>query len=87
MHNDFNDDAPAFSRSPIGGKRSSDVKARVSDETKMALQRRCAELGMTESDFIDRLLCVSLFGMEAVLNAESTKTRNVVGLWHKVGPT
>lgn len=80
-------DTPMFARSPIGGKRTSDVKARVSDETKLALQRRCGELGMTESDFIDRLLCVSLFGLDKVLSAESEKTRNVVGLWHKVGPS
>lgn len=77
---------PMFSRTPMGGKRSSDVKARVADETKFALQRRCAELGITESDYIDRLLCVSLFGFDAVLAAEREKTQMVVGLWDKPGP-
>lgn len=70
----------------MGGKRSSDVKARVADETKFALQRRCAELGLTESDYIDRLLCVSLFGFDAVLDAEREKTQKVAGLWNKPGP-
>lgn len=79
-------DLPAFSRTPMGGKRSSDVKARVADETKFALQRRCAELGITESDYIDRLLCVSLFGFDAVLAAEREKTQKVAGMWNKLDP-
>ena len=78
---------PVFSRTIVGGKRSSDVKARVADETKFALQRRCAELGLTESDYIDRLLCVSLFGFDAVLAAEREKTHKVAGMWNKAGPT
>ncbi len=77
---------PMFSRSPMGGKRSSDVKARVADETKFALQRRCAELGITESDYIDRLLLVSLFGLDAVVQMEREKTEKVAGMWNKVGP-
>lgn len=80
------DELPLFSRSAIGGKKSSDVKARVSDETKFALQRKCAELGMTESEFIDRLLCVALFGVEEVINAEQKKTMSVAGLWPNIGP-
>ena len=70
----------------MGGKRSSDVKARVSDDTKLALQKRCAELSITESDYIDRLLLVSLFGLETVIQMEREKTEKVVGMWHKVGP-
>jgi hypothetical protein len=71
----------------MGGKRSSDVKTRVADETKFALQRRCAELRLTESDYIDRLLCVSLFGFDAVLDAEREKTQKVAGLWNKLDPS
>lgn len=74
----------AFARSPMKGKRSSDVKARVTDEVKFELQRRCAELGITESDYIDRLLCVSLFGPEEVLRSEEEKTTKIMGWWHKV---
>lgn len=74
-------DLPMFSRSVVGGKKTSEVKARITDETKFALQRRCAELGITESDYIDRLLCVSLFGFNAVLKAEHEKTEKIVGLW------
>lgn len=79
-------DIPFFSRTPMGGKRSSDVKARVSDDTKLALQKRCAELSITESDYIDRLLLVSLFGFETVVQMEREKTEKVVGMWNKVDP-
>ncbi len=91
MPNDGTPDAPMFSRSSLGGKKSSDVKARITDETKFALQKRCAELGITESDYIDRLLCVSLFGIEQVIKAEKTKTEGIVGklqsMWNKPGTT
>lgn len=75
------DHTPLFSRSTVGGKKSAEVKARITDEAKFTLQRRCAELGITESEYIERLLCVSLFGFEEVLQAEREKTRKVVGLW------
>jgi hypothetical protein len=81
---DQNQHAPAFARSPMRGKRTSDVKARVTDEVKFALQRRCAELGITESDYIDRLLCVSLFGPEAVREMDEQKTHLIMGWWHKL---
>ena len=77
----MDDDLPMFARSAVGGKKSSEVKARITDETKFALQRRCAELGITESDYIDRLLCVSLFGFDAVVKAERDKTEQIAGMW------
>lgn len=84
-------DNPIFSRSPIPGKRSSEVKARVTDELKFDLARKCHELGITESDYIDRLLCVSLYGLEQVLELDRQKTTSIMGrlsdLWHKVGTT
>lgn len=78
-----------FSRSTLPGKRSSEVKARVTDELKFDLQQKCHEMGITESDYIDRLLAVSLYGMEHVLAMDAKKTKGVMGklsvLWHKVG--
>lgn len=71
------------------GKRSSEVKARVTDELKFDLARKCHELGITESDYIDRLLCVSLYGLNHVLELDRKKTAGIMGklhdLWHKVG--
>lgn len=82
-------DKPLFSRSPMPGKRSSEVKARVTDELKFDLARKCHELGITESDYIDRLLCVSLYGLDHVLELDRTKTTSIMGklshLWHKAG--
>lgn len=75
------------SRSPMRGKRIADVKARVTEETKVALQKKCAELGITESDYIDRLLLVSLFGAEEVLKMEQEKTEKVIGAWQKITET
>jgi hypothetical protein len=70
-----------FARSAIGGKKSAEIKARTSDELKFALQRRCHELGMTESEYIDRLVAVSLFGIEHVNSVEQERTKKVAGLW------
>lgn len=72
--------SPSFARSVVGGKRNSKAEARITDETKEDLRRRCNELGMTESDYIDRLICVSLYGIDHVLNLEQQRTRMVVGL-------
>lgn len=70
-----------FARSAIGGKKTAEIKARTSDELKFALQRRCHELGMTESEYIDRLVAVSLFGIEHVNTVEQERTKRVAGLW------
>lgn len=71
---------PMFARSVVGGKRNSKAEARVTDDTKELLRRKCTELGMTESDYIDRLICVSLYGIEHVLNVERQRTQMVCGL-------
>ena len=82
-------DITVFSRSALPSKRSSDVKARVTDELKLDLTRTCHEMGITESDYIDRLLCISLYGLERVLELDRKKTTGIMGrltdLWHKVG--
>lgn len=75
-----------FSRSIFGGKKSSDVKARITDETKFALQRRCNELGMTESEYVDKLICISLFGLDHVVASERERTTKVAGLWTQTDP-
>jgi hypothetical protein len=69
----------SFARSSIGGKKTSEVKARTSDELKFELQRRCHEIGVTESEYVERLLALSLFGEEHVNSLEVAKTRAVAG--------
>ena len=72
---------PAFARAAIGGKKTAEIKARTSDEVKLTLARRCHELGMTESEYIDRLVAMSLFGVEHVISVEQQRTKAVAGLW------
>lgn len=69
-----------FSRSVLGGKRTAKAEARVTDDTKEALRRKCHELDMSESDYIDRLICISLYGLDHVLNVERQRTVMVCGL-------
>lgn len=81
----MSDEPILFSRSIFGGKKTSDVKARITDETKFALQRRCNELGMTESEYVDKLINISLFGLDHVVTSERERTKKVAGLWTQVG--
>lgn len=70
----------AFARSVLGGKRTDRIESRVTDEMKLDLRRRCNELGMTESDYIERLVAVSLYGIEHVQMIEHERIRQVCGL-------
>lgn len=47
---------------------------------KADLEQRCHTLGMTTSDYIERLLAVSLYGMDHVLSVERDRTKKVIGL-------
>lgn len=71
---------PNFARSMTGSKRTNRVEARVADELKFDLQRKCHELAMSESDYIDRLLNVALYGFEHVRSMELQRIQAVCGL-------
>ena len=71
---------PNFARTATGEKRSAKVEARVTDSLKFDLQRMCHELGMTESDFIDRLVQVRVYGVEHVQSMELKRIEIVCGL-------
>jgi hypothetical protein len=73
-------DTPMFARSFGGQKRSSKIEARVTDELKFALQKRCHELIMTESDYLDCLVTLAIFGVEHVRNIEQKRLEMVSGL-------
>ncbi len=70
----------AYARTMTGGKRDSKCEARITDDVKFDLQRRCHELGMTESDFVGRLIEVSLYGFDHVLKLERDRIGKVCGL-------
>lgn len=77
-------ESPSFARSHTGAKRTSKVEARVTDELKFDLQRLCHELGMTESDFVDRLLNVRLYGIDHVRSVEQRRLEMVCGVAEQV---
>lgn len=64
----------------FGEKRTSKVEARVTDTLKLELQRKCNDVGISESDYIDRLISISLFGFEHVASLEQQKLKKVCGL-------
>ena len=47
--------------------RSAKVEAKVTVETKAALSKKCWAMGISESDYISRLLESSLFGEEGAV--------------------
>lgn len=56
-------DLPMFSRSILGGKKSSKLEARVSDELKEAVRRRWVDLRFSsESEYLEYLATVDCFG-------------------------
>ena len=73
-------DEPNFSHSVGGGKRTEKAEARINYQTKSDLQRKCHELGISESDYIDRLIHVSLYGIDHVLSLQQELTAKVCGL-------
>lgn len=56
-----------FSRSTMGGKKTSKVEVRVSDELKDLLSRKWREAGYSsESEYVERLISIAVYGPEAV---------------------
>lgn len=57
------DGLPMFSRSILGGKKSSKLEARVSDELKEGVRRRWVDLQFSsESEYLEYLASVDCFG-------------------------
>ena len=50
------------------------------DVLQLDLKKRCNQLGMTESDYIERLVAVSLYGIEHVQMIERKRIEEVCGL-------
>lgn len=54
---------PMYARSILGGKKSSKLEARVSDELKERVRRRWVDLGFqSESEYVEYLATVDCFG-------------------------
>lgn len=66
MATQTDDSEMRFSRSPIGGKKTSEVKYRCADELKFDLQRRAHSLGMSESELSELFTAIGLYGIDHV---------------------
>lgn len=71
----------AFARSPMGGKKTSIVTVRMTDEQRFDLDRRAHELGMSSSEWLEKLSAVALYGLQHVLESERARTEKVCGLF------
>lgn len=90
-NNPQHEDLPALARSSLGGKKNSYVKAAVSDELKDLLDRRLStirhETGRTvsESEYIEKVIAISLLGFEHVMTIEQEQLQKLAGFWSPHG--
>lgn len=73
-------DVAMFARSSLGGNRTEKIESRVTHDMKLDLRRRCNDLGMSESEYLERLVAVAIYGIDHVLECERTRTKMVCGL-------
>lgn len=72
------DDDMQYSRSVDGGKKNSKVESRVSDELKEAVRRKWMDCGFSsESEYIEKLCAISVWGAEHVRMMEERKINRV----------
>lgn len=80
-----------LARSSMGGKKTAFLKAACSEELKDAVARKLAvmraETGRTvsESEFIERVVAIALFGYEHVAMVEQEQLRRMAGHWSNLG--
>jgi hypothetical protein len=75
----------AFARSPIGGKKTAEVKYRCADELKFELQRRAHALGMSESELSELFTAIGLFGVDHVRMVQDQRLAIVAKMFPGVG--
>ena len=81
------EDTTALARSSLGGKKTNTVKAAVSDELKELLERRLRQIRdetgrvTSESEYIEKVLAISLLGFEHVMSIEQEQLKKLAGFW------
>lgn len=81
----------ALARSSMGGKKTAFLKAACSEELKEAVARKLAvmrsETGRTvsESEYIERVVAISLFGYAHVAMVEQEQLARLAGHWSNLG--
>lgn len=74
-------DTQQYARSPLGGKKSSVLSIRMTDEQKMDVERKAHVMGMSASEWAEKVLAVATYGLEAVVNSERERTEKVCALF------
>lgn len=76
-----NDRPPLFARAVIGGKKTSKLEARVSDDLKEAVRRKWHDAGFdSESEWLEMLAAVACFGADHVRMLQEQRLRRVIHL-------
>jgi hypothetical protein len=75
-----------IARKTTNEKRTSKIEARVREDLKIDLMRRCRELGVTESEFIHQIVRASLYGHNEFLTRLEQVPRNTVNENRAVAP-
>lgn len=91
MSND-EDTLTQYARASLGGKKTAFLKAACSDELKDLLMARLNELRVktgrtfSESEYVERVVAISLLGYEHVQRIEQEQLRQLAGYWSESGP-
>lgn len=81
----------ALARASLGGKKTTFLKAACSDELKGLMLRKLqiirAETGQTvsESEYVERVVAISLLGFDHVQRIEREKLEKLAGHWSSIG--
>ncbi len=84
-------DCAMLARSSMGGKKTAFLKAACSEELKEEVARKLAvmraETGRTvsESEYVERVVAISLFGFDHVQMIEQEQLRRLAGSWANLG--
>lgn len=91
MLNDDKDDALQFARASLGGKKTAFLKSACSEELKELLMERLHKLRVStgrtfsESEYVERVVAISLLGYEHVQRIEQEQLRQLAGFWSEGG--
>ncbi|MCY1171310.1 hypothetical protein D9M73_114160 [compost metagenome] len=89
---EFSDDQLVMlARSSLGGKKTKFLKGACSEELKELMERKLqlirAETGrtVTESEYVERVVAISLLGYEHVASVEQEQLKSLAGFWSHLG--
>lgn len=90
-YNALDHELQALARSSLGGKKTAFLKAACSEELKELMLRKLqimrTETGRTvsESEYIERVVAISLLGFDHVQRIEQEQLEKLAGHWSNLG--